>query len=81
MRRDDLLEAATLFATVMDLRPRPPEHQLAAFLARVLFDGNALNRHFQDVHAIRQHHANGMEKPSENFGAVQFGKKNTDFFI
>ncbi len=48
---------------------------------RALFDGNALNRHFQDVHAIRQHHANGLEKPGENFGAVQFGKKNTDFFI
>ncbi len=48
---------------------------------RVLFNGNAINRHFQDVHAIRQHHANGLEKPSENFGGVQFGKKNTDFFI
>ncbi|MBC7171831.1 MAG: hypothetical protein H5U40_05370 [Polyangiaceae bacterium] len=48
---------------------------------RVLFDGNSINRHFQDVHAIRQHHANGLEKPGENFGAVQFGKKTTDFFI
>jgi 3-hydroxy-9,10-secoandrosta-1,3,5(10)-triene-9,17-dione monooxygenase len=48
---------------------------------RVLFQGNAINRHFQDVHAIRQHHANGLEKPAENFGGVLFGKKNTDFFI
>jgi 3-hydroxy-9,10-secoandrosta-1,3,5(10)-triene-9,17-dione monooxygenase len=48
---------------------------------RVLFEDNTLNRHFQDVHAIGQHHANGMEKPSENFGAVQLGKKSTDFFI
>jgi 3-hydroxy-9,10-secoandrosta-1,3,5(10)-triene-9,17-dione monooxygenase len=48
---------------------------------RVLFDGNALNRHFQDAHAIRQHHANGLEKPSENFGGIQLGKKNTDFFL
>ncbi len=48
---------------------------------RVLFKGNAINRHFQDVHAIRQHHANGTEKPGANFGSVQFGKRNTDFFI
>ncbi|NLY95115.1 MAG: flavin-dependent monooxygenase [Myxococcales bacterium] len=48
---------------------------------RVLFEGNALNRAFQDVHAIRQHHANGIEKPGLNFGAVQFGGRNTDFFI
>ena len=48
---------------------------------RVLFEGNSLNRAFQDVHAIRQHPANGLEKPGSNFGAVQFGARNTDFFI
>jgi len=48
---------------------------------RVLFEGNSINRAFQDVHAIRQHHANGLEGPSNNWGGVQFGRKNTDFFI
>src|SRR5690606_20768088 len=48
---------------------------------RVLFEGNFLHRAFQDIHAIRQHHANGLEKPGSNFGAVQFGGRNTDFFI
>ena len=49
--------------------------------SRVLFKGNRINRHFQDIQAIRQHHANGTEKPAVNFGGLQFGKKNTDFFI
>jgi len=48
---------------------------------RALFTGNPINRHFQDVHAIRAHHANSPDKPAENFGGVQFGKKNTDGFI
>jgi 3-hydroxy-9,10-secoandrosta-1,3,5(10)-triene-9,17-dione monooxygenase len=48
---------------------------------RVLFEGNVINRAFQDIHAIRQHHANGLEKPGSNFGTVQFGGRNTDFFI
>ena len=48
---------------------------------RVLQEGHPINRFFQDVHAIRAHHANGPDKPSANFGAVLFGEKNTDFFI
>ncbi|MCB9626253.1 MAG: acyl-CoA dehydrogenase family protein [Sandaracinaceae bacterium] len=48
---------------------------------RVLFQGNDINRHWQDVHAIRAHHANGPDKPAANFGAMQFGNKNSDFFI
>jgi 3-hydroxy-9,10-secoandrosta-1,3,5(10)-triene-9,17-dione monooxygenase len=48
---------------------------------RALFEGNSINRAFQDIHAIRQHHANGLEKPGSNFGTVQFGGRNTDFFI
>ena len=48
---------------------------------RVLFKGNDINRHWQDVHAIRAHHANGPEKPASNFGGLQFGHRNTDFFI
>ena len=49
--------------------------------ARAAFEDHPLNRHFQDVHAIRLHHANGTEGPAANFGGVLFGAKNTDFFI
>jgi len=48
---------------------------------RALFRGNVLNRCFQDVHAIRAHHANGPDKPAINFGGVQFGKRTTDIFL
>lgn len=48
---------------------------------RALFKGNVLNRCFQDVHAIRAHHANGPDKPTLNFGGVLLGKRTTDFFI
>lgn len=49
--------------------------------ARAAFEDHPLNRHFQDVHAIRLHHANGPDGPAANFGGVLFGAKNTDFFI
>jgi 3-hydroxy-9,10-secoandrosta-1,3,5(10)-triene-9,17-dione monooxygenase len=49
--------------------------------ARVLLDDNALNRHFQDIRAIHQHHANGLEKPGENFVDVLLGEKNTDNLV
>ena len=49
--------------------------------ARAAFEDHPLNRHFQDVHAICLHHANGTEGPAANFGGVLFGAKNTDFFI
>lgn len=49
--------------------------------ARAAFEDHPINRHFQDAHAIRLHHANGPEGPAANMGAVLFGRKNTDFFI
>lgn len=48
---------------------------------RALFEGNVLNRHYQDVHAIRAHHANQPEKPALNYGGLLLGNSNTDFFI
>jgi hypothetical protein len=48
---------------------------------RVLFQGNDINRHWQDVHAIRAHHANGKDGPLRNFGGVLLGRKSTDYFI
>jgi 3-hydroxy-9,10-secoandrosta-1,3,5(10)-triene-9,17-dione monooxygenase len=49
--------------------------------ARAAFEDQPINRHFQDVHAIRLHHANSPDTPGSNMGGVLFGKKNTDFFI
>jgi len=49
--------------------------------ARAAFEDHPLNRHFQDIHTIRLHHANGPDGPAANFGGVLFGAKNTDFFI
>jgi 3-hydroxy-9,10-secoandrosta-1,3,5(10)-triene-9,17-dione monooxygenase len=43
--------------------------------------GTAINRAFQDVHAIRGHHANGKDGPLRNFGGVLLGRKSTDYFI
>lgn len=49
--------------------------------ARAAFEDHPINRHFQDTHAIRLHHANGPDGPAANMGGVLFGRKNTDFFI
>jgi len=49
--------------------------------ARAAFEDHPINRHFQDIHAIRLHHANNPDGPAANFGSVLFGKPSTDFFI
>jgi 3-hydroxy-9,10-secoandrosta-1,3,5(10)-triene-9,17-dione monooxygenase len=49
--------------------------------ARAAFEDHPINRYFQDVHAIRLHHANSPDTPGSNMGGMLFGKKNTDFFI
>jgi len=48
---------------------------------RAVFLNNRLNGFFQDVHAIRAHFANNPDKPSRNYGGIQLGLKNTDFFV
>jgi 3-hydroxy-9,10-secoandrosta-1,3,5(10)-triene-9,17-dione monooxygenase len=48
---------------------------------RAIFSDSKLARFFLDVHAARAHYANGPDKPGRNFGAVQLGLKNADFFI
>jgi 3-hydroxy-9,10-secoandrosta-1,3,5(10)-triene-9,17-dione monooxygenase len=57
------------------------EQLFVACGARAAFEDHPINRHFQDAHAIRLHHANGPEGPAANMGTVLFGGKNTDFFI
>jgi 3-hydroxy-9,10-secoandrosta-1,3,5(10)-triene-9,17-dione monooxygenase len=46
-----------------------------------IFLENRINLFFQDVHAANAHYANNPDKPGRNFGGVQFGMKNTDYFI
>ena len=46
-----------------------------------IFLDNGVNRFFQDVHAAQAHYANNPDKPGRNFGGVQLGARNTDFFI
>src|SRR5262249_30259489 len=48
---------------------------------RAIFLENGLQRYFQDAHAARAHYANNPEKPGRNWGAVQLGLKNSDFFV
>lgn len=57
------------------------EQLFVACGARAAFEDHPINRHFQDVHAIRLHHANSPDGPAANMGGVLFGKQNTDFFI
>lgn len=48
---------------------------------RAIFLGSAILRYFLDIHAARAHYANNPDKPARNFGGVQLGLKNTDFFL
>ena len=48
---------------------------------RAIFLDSPMLRYFLDVHAARAHYANNPDKPGRNFGGVQLGLKNTDFFI
>jgi 3-hydroxy-9,10-secoandrosta-1,3,5(10)-triene-9,17-dione monooxygenase len=48
---------------------------------RAIFLESAMQRFFQDAHAARAHYANNPEKPGRNWGAVQLGLKNGDYFI
>ena len=49
--------------------------------SRSIFLDSPMQRYFQDVHACRAHYANNPEKPSQNYGRVQLGLRNQDFFI
>jgi 3-hydroxy-9,10-secoandrosta-1,3,5(10)-triene-9,17-dione monooxygenase len=68
-------------AKAVDAATRVVESLFLTCGARAAFEDHPLNRHFQDIHTIRLHHANGPDGPAANFGGVLFGAKNTDFFI
>jgi 3-hydroxy-9,10-secoandrosta-1,3,5(10)-triene-9,17-dione monooxygenase len=48
---------------------------------RAIFSDSAMQRFFQDAHAARAHYANNPDKPARNWGAVQLGLKNSDYFV
>jgi 3-hydroxy-9,10-secoandrosta-1,3,5(10)-triene-9,17-dione monooxygenase len=48
---------------------------------RAIFLESGMQRFFQDAHAARAHYANNPDKPGRNWGAVQLGLKNSDYFI
>lgn len=48
---------------------------------RAIFLNSPILRYFLDIHAARAHYANNPDKPGRNFGGVQLGLKNADFFI
>lgn len=45
------------------------------------FLNHPVNKHFLDIHTGRGHVANTPEKFGRNWGAVQMGEANTDFFL
>lgn len=48
---------------------------------RAIFLDSPMLRYFLDVHAARAHYANNPDKPGRNFGSVQLGLKNQDYFL
>ncbi len=48
---------------------------------RAIFLDHPLLRYFLDVHAARAHYANSPSKPGWNYGGVQLGLPNKDFFL
>ncbi len=48
---------------------------------RAIFNDSTILRYFLDVHAARAHYANNPAKPARNYGGIQLGLKNVDFFI
>lgn len=46
-----------------------------------IFYSHPVNRFFRDIHSGRGHVANTPEKFGRNWGAVQLGEDNTDFFL
>jgi len=46
-----------------------------------IFLDHPMQPFFQDMMAARAHYANGLDKPGQNYGRVQFGEANQDFFI
>ena len=68
-------------ALAVDKCVRAVDRLFTASGGRAIFSNSPIARFFLDVHAARAHYANSPDKPGRNFGGVQLGLKNTDFFI
>lgn len=52
-----------------------------AAAARAVALDSPLQRYFQDIHVARAHYANNPDKPARNFGLVELGGRNVDYFL
>ncbi len=66
--------------TVLDLVP-VVDDIFTASGGRAIWLDNPINRYWQDIHACRAHFANNPDKPGTNWGGLQLGFRNTDYFI
>ena len=49
--------------------------------AGALFDQHPLQRLFRDIHALKAHRIMNAESTGENFGRLQVGLSNREFFL
>lgn len=68
-------------ASAVDAATEAIDDLYAAMGEEAMRVNHPVNKAFQDIHAIRQHHANGPDGPRHNFGRVLLGHPSTDFFI
>jgi 3-hydroxy-9,10-secoandrosta-1,3,5(10)-triene-9,17-dione monooxygenase len=68
-------------ALVSDACVQAMDKLLGCSGAKGMFYSHPLNRFFRDLHSGRGHVANTPGKFARNWGAVQLGQENTDFFL
>jgi 3-hydroxy-9,10-secoandrosta-1,3,5(10)-triene-9,17-dione monooxygenase len=68
-------------ALVSDACVQAMDKLLGCAGASGMFYSHPLNRFFRDLHSGRGHVANTPGKFARNWGAVQLGQENTDFFL
>jgi 3-hydroxy-9,10-secoandrosta-1,3,5(10)-triene-9,17-dione monooxygenase len=49
--------------------------------AGVVFEDHPVQRLFRDVHVLKAHRINNVESTGENFGRLQVGLGNREFFL
>jgi len=68
-------------ATAVDAATRAIDELYAVLGEPAIHLGHPVNQAFQDIHAIRLHHANGPDAPVENLGRVLLGHRSADGFV
>ena len=49
--------------------------------AGAIFEQHPVQRLFRDIHALKAHRINDTESTGENFGRLQVGLANREFFL